>query len=194
MALHGGSATIRRSGLRTRSTARPATVVIVPPMTSRRHDHLETPEAARDFLVSHDVPAPPDLPTAAQLARLRALRAWIRALASPDPPDPERWRLRGPRGVRRRPLPTRWRGPPQRGAGLGRGHRRPVARRPSTWPTGATGCGTCGNPRCRFLFVDRSRRGSRIWCEMAVCGNRMKVGRHRRGRALGPATPVQPPR
>ena len=37
----------------------------------------------------------------------------------------------------------------------------------------------CGNPRCRWLFVDRSRQGSRIWCEAAVCGNRMRVGRHR---------------
>jgi predicted RNA-binding Zn ribbon-like protein len=39
----------------------------------------------------------------------------------------------------------------------------------------------CGNPRCRWLFVDRSRKGNRIWCEAAVCGNRMRVGRHRRG-------------
>ena len=38
----------------------------------------------------------------------------------------------------------------------------------------------CGNPRCRWLFVDRSRQGNRIWCEAAVCGNRMRVGRHRR--------------
>ena len=38
----------------------------------------------------------------------------------------------------------------------------------------------CGNPRCRWLFVDRSRKGNRIWCEAAVCGNRMRVGRHRR--------------
>ena len=37
----------------------------------------------------------------------------------------------------------------------------------------------CGNPRCRWLFVDRSRQGNRIWCEAAVCGNRMRVGRHR---------------
>jgi hypothetical protein len=49
---------------------------------------------------------------------------------------------------------------------------------------------TCGNPLCRWLFIDRSRNGSRVWCEMAVCGNRMKVGRHRRrpsrGRTVAP--------
>lgn len=34
----------------------------------------------------------------------------------------------------------------------------------------------CGN--CGWLFVDRSRNGSRIWCDMAVCGNRRKAARH----------------
>jgi predicted RNA-binding Zn ribbon-like protein len=39
----------------------------------------------------------------------------------------------------------------------------------------------CGN--CGWLFVDRSRNGSRIWCDMAVCGNRRKAQRHyHRGR------------
>lgn len=34
----------------------------------------------------------------------------------------------------------------------------------------------CGN--CGWLFVDRSRNGSRVWCDMAVCGNRRKAQRH----------------
>ncbi|MGC4026813.1 MAG: CGNR zinc finger domain-containing protein [Mesorhizobium sp.] len=34
----------------------------------------------------------------------------------------------------------------------------------------------CAN--CGWLFVDRSRNGSRIWCDMAVCGNRRKAARH----------------
>lgn len=33
-------------------------------------------------------------------------------------------------------------------------------------------------PNCRWLFVDRSRNGSRLWCDMAVCGNRQKARRH----------------
>lgn len=37
----------------------------------------------------------------------------------------------------------------------------------------------CGNDRCRWVFYDRSRPGSRRWCEMASCGNRMKAARHR---------------
>lgn len=36
----------------------------------------------------------------------------------------------------------------------------------------------CGN--CGWLFVDRSKNRSRIWCDMAVCGNRVKAGRHYR--------------
>lgn len=31
----------------------------------------------------------------------------------------------------------------------------------------------CGN--CGWLFLDRSRNGSRRWCDMTVCGNRRKA-------------------
>lgn len=34
----------------------------------------------------------------------------------------------------------------------------------------------CGN--CGWLFEDASRNGSRLWCDMAVCGNRAKARRH----------------
>lgn len=36
-------------------------------------------------------------------------------------------------------------------------------------------CGHCG-----WLFLDRSRNRSRNWCDMAVCGNRVKASRHYR--------------
>jgi predicted RNA-binding Zn ribbon-like protein len=35
-------------------------------------------------------------------------------------------------------------------------------------------------PNCQWLFLDRSRNRSRAWCDMAVCGNRAKAGRHYR--------------
>jgi len=38
----------------------------------------------------------------------------------------------------------------------------------------------CGN--CGWLFLDRSRNRSRMWCDMAVCGNRVKASRHYRRR------------
>ena len=33
-------------------------------------------------------------------------------------------------------------------------------------------------PNCNWLFVDRSRNSSRLWCDMSVCGNRHKARRH----------------
>jgi predicted RNA-binding Zn ribbon-like protein len=35
----------------------------------------------------------------------------------------------------------------------------------------------CGNPACRWLFLDTSKNHSRRWCEMKICGNRMKARR-----------------
>ena len=37
----------------------------------------------------------------------------------------------------------------------------------------------CENDTCRWAFYDRSRPGTRRWCEMSSCGNRMKAARHR---------------
>jgi predicted RNA-binding Zn ribbon-like protein len=37
----------------------------------------------------------------------------------------------------------------------------------------------CGNSTCYWLFVDETKNRSRRWCEMASCGNLMKVRRHR---------------
>lgn len=33
---------------------------------------------------------------------------------------------------------------------------------------------------CGWLFLDRSKNRSRMWCDMAVCGNRAKARRHYR--------------
>jgi predicted RNA-binding Zn ribbon-like protein len=34
----------------------------------------------------------------------------------------------------------------------------------------------CAN--CCWLFLDKSKNGSRLWCDMSVCGNRRKAKRH----------------
>jgi predicted RNA-binding Zn ribbon-like protein len=36
----------------------------------------------------------------------------------------------------------------------------------------------CENPACVLWFFDSTRNGTRRWCSMAVCGNRMKARRH----------------
>ena len=33
----------------------------------------------------------------------------------------------------------------------------------------------CSNDRCLWLFLDRSRRHNRRWCDMQVCGSRAKA-------------------
>ena len=40
----------------------------------------------------------------------------------------------------------------------------------------------CANPKCRWLFVDRSRNHSRRWCSMSICGGRDKNHRYYRAR------------
>jgi len=37
----------------------------------------------------------------------------------------------------------------------------------------------CEGPPCTLLFVDRTRRHTRRWCSMAICGNRAKQAAHR---------------
>jgi predicted RNA-binding Zn ribbon-like protein len=36
----------------------------------------------------------------------------------------------------------------------------------------------CANDKCLWLFIDRSKAGTRRWCDMASCGNRAKAQRH----------------
>jgi predicted RNA-binding Zn ribbon-like protein len=36
----------------------------------------------------------------------------------------------------------------------------------------------CANHECLWLFVDKSKGGTRRWCQMSACGNRAKARRH----------------
>jgi predicted RNA-binding Zn ribbon-like protein len=40
----------------------------------------------------------------------------------------------------------------------------------------------CGSETCRWLFHDTSKNHSRRWCDMKVCGNRMKARRFQKRR------------
>jgi predicted RNA-binding Zn ribbon-like protein len=57
----------------------------------------------------------------------------------------------------------------------------PVARDAAVFLTSAdlSRLRACGNPRCRWVFHDGTRSGTRRWCSMAVCGNRAKLRRYR---------------
>ena len=36
----------------------------------------------------------------------------------------------------------------------------------------------CANPECVLWFLDTTRSGTRRWCSMTACGNRLKARRH----------------
>ena len=63
----------------------------------------------------------------------------------------------------------------------------PVARDAAVFLTSAnlSRLRSCGNPRCRWVFHDGTRSGTRRWCTMAVCGNRAKLRRFRDQRRRG---------
>jgi predicted RNA-binding Zn ribbon-like protein len=51
----------------------------------------------------------------------------------------------------------------------------------------------CSNPECRWLFLDGSKNKARRWCDMKLCGNRIKARRYRgRQHAAAPAVIVSP--
>jgi predicted RNA-binding Zn ribbon-like protein len=65
------------------------------------------------------------------------------------------------------------------------GHSAAVLLTPVLWSLGdllvssnATRLRYCSNEKCRWLFLDDSRNGSRRWCSMQACGNRAKAHRH----------------
>ena len=45
----------------------------------------------------------------------------------------------------------------------------------------------CRRDVCHWLFYDRSRNQSAVWCQMAVCGNRTKTKAYRARRETPPA-------
>lgn len=166
------------------------------------HDHLVTAEAAIEFLGTHAVPIPGEPPSVAQIDRLRWIRALIRELIDDPGVSLEAWRVHFEAVL----ADARYRLEADgtlRAAGEGwDGVTDELVAAALTLAAERARLRRCGNPGCRWIFVDRSRKGNRIWCETAVCGNRMRVGRHRL-RALHPARPAaagigspasQPPR
>ena len=45
----------------------------------------------------------------------------------------------------------------------------------------------CANEKCRWLFVDDSKSGTKRWCSMSSCGNRAKAHRHYMRKTSSPA-------
>ncbi|CAL9557310.1 hypothetical protein SUDANB105_04544 [Streptomyces sp. enrichment culture] len=49
----------------------------------------------------------------------------------------------------------------------------------------------CAGDDCPIVYLDTSRGRRRRWCSSEVCGNRVRVARHRRRAALTSAAPVK---
>jgi predicted RNA-binding Zn ribbon-like protein len=179
----------------------------------KAHDHLESPEAALDWLCQHDLlhaeakdaradqfrESPSE--GARMLAKLRRLRAAMRGLLeatayqrTPAAADLAELNhalrthyiyelVPAPDGVS---LGHRHQGDPVDGAmtrlaesiarALIQGH--------------AERLRVCQAADCHWVFADTSRTGRRKWCDMASCGNRAKVARHRARRQGLTATPL----
>jgi len=46
----------------------------------------------------------------------------------------------------------------------------------------------CDSPECRWLFLDTSKNHTRRWCDMKVCGNRVKARRFKAAHARSGTT------
>jgi predicted RNA-binding Zn ribbon-like protein len=177
------------------------------------HDHLESPEAALDWLVEHDLlhrearshllaqfAGSPAAGTEilAKLRRVRqAMRGILEAAANrrqPQAADLEEINralrthyiyelVPAPDGVS---LDHRHQGDPVDGA-LAR-LAESIARELIHGDTARLRI--CENPQCGWVFKDTSRTGKRKWCSMRSCGNRAKVARHRARRRLASPSPA----
>ena len=146
------------------------------------HDHLRSPRTAAEWLrARRELTCPAGEPSVAELRLLRGVRAALRELVAGEAPRYRRrierllrayaYRLDGRRLV---PLETGWR---RFAAGLlpalveAEAHRAALR--------------FCANPRCRWIFLDRSGSRARRWCDMSACGNRFKARRFRARRRAG---------
>ena len=166
------------------------------------HDHLDSPQAALEWLASHDLmhrEARDDMlhqfehaPAAGWqlLSRLHRIREAMRGVVeasvarrAPDPADLGEVNramrthyiyelVPSPDGVS---LDHRHQGDPVDGAMARLAES--IAREVITGDTSRLG--VCENDQCRWVFKDTSRTGKRKWCSMSSCGNRAKVARHR---------------
>ena len=142
------------------------------------HDHLSSPADAEDFLRREGIETPRSSPESRDLARLRRLRRAVWSLT----------KLRGREASRRLAAPLLGRATYRLGAD---GTLSPAI---TGWQGFVTGLlppllelqhmqrqlKVCKNSGCRWLFVDRTKNQSRVWCDMSACGNRAKVGRFMR--------------
>ena len=142
-------------------------------------DRLRAPRDAVAFFHALDVTVPAPTPTTEQLLRLRDVRECARALAEGDRRGYARRlaRLLADAPVRMtfdgelRPAGEGW-DAFARALSLGLVDLDARRRRVKL----------CHNTACAWLFIDRTRNNTQVWCGTQLCGDRLRVRRLRRRR------------
>jgi predicted RNA-binding Zn ribbon-like protein len=154
----------------------------------RGSDTLLDPAAARDWLTKAGLWSAERAPDPAELQLARGVREDIRAMlvANSGGPPPEPGELQPLQAVARACQPALQVSPGGQ-VSLGPTADRPDAglltlllvirdaQRDGTWRR----LKACSNPDCQWAFYDRSHSGVGTWCDMAICGNRIKNRRLR---------------
>ena len=140
------------------------------------HDHLDDPVEAASFLRRQGLGIPTGAPRGEQLAAMREVRAAAHALARGDEAE---WRRRTARLLQRATYRLRVDGALVPDADGWEAFVAALLPSLLALHDVRDRVKVCGNPECVWLFLDRSKNRSREWCEMASCGNLMKVRRHR---------------
>ena len=145
------------------------------------HDHLTDATDAVRYLVDHTVDVPDGEPTSRQLAELGAISDMVRGLPSASDWTEAAIAIREKASYRfadddRLVADTAgW-------DGFIADLLLPLAELVRS----RSRLSMCANPACRLMFLDDSKSHTRRWCDDAGCGNRARLGRHRR-RAAGSA-------
>jgi predicted RNA-binding Zn ribbon-like protein len=138
---------------------------------------LHSPERLRTLLTALGLLDPDARVTERDLATARDLRDRIRALALANNGVPTGVRLEAPLLVHVEEHGFALEPPRRDVAGalaelVGIVY---TAKADGTWPR----LKACRRDVCHWLFYDRSRNRSAVWCSMAVCGNRTKTAAYR---------------
>jgi predicted RNA-binding Zn ribbon-like protein len=153
-------------------------------------DLLSDVDAASAWLLDAGLLSPDATLSAADLEQAQTVRESIRRLLEPGDGDPRSGAVLGPLRELADTHPLRlWVGdhgmlalenPRHNSLGDGLFDLLLIirqAQQDGSWPR----LKTCANPDCRWAFYDRSRNQQGNWCNMALCGNRLK-NRHLRAR------------
>lgn len=147
------------------------------------HDHLASPETAREYLGAHGVPIPDEAPDDEALAELAIVRSMVHALAGPQA---DHFGREASRFLAATTFALHLDGLVASTEGSWPGFCRDLLIPLLALVPDRERLSRCANPACRLLFEDGSRNHGRRWCDTAGCGNRDRVRRARRRRDDGP--------